>query len=336
VYQQRFPAFRYGGVDMTGDESGLNLQASRRIFLRNALLAGAGAAAVGITPLLGADAARAASATSDLGVKFGAMHSILPDWIAKAPSPFGKYSERRYFEAVNSIPKDWTAAACYSDYVTMSIRPNPDDLLHNKPVPDNGSGYTTLDDQIRHLISTCPDHAELTCWHEAQSNNPLRYPSFITKDSIPQIHEHVQRLCSTTPDADGGRVKYGCILTGPIKANTDWLGKDLDWYGVDIYDGPNFRYPNGNLNLDYLTARMDQNLKYWKTATKGPVSVRVTETNSAEDNHRKNWMLTLGQWMAANNGFRIITFWEGPDSGPWPPSKTVLDYYVTLQRRYGA
>lgn len=40
--------------------------------------------------------------------------------------------------------------------------------------------------------------------------------------------------------------------------------------------------------------------------------------------------------MAANNGYRMVTFWGGPDSGTWPPRQTVLDYYVYLQGVYGA
>jgi hypothetical protein len=82
---------------------------------------------------------------------------------------------------------------------------------------------------------------------------------------------------------------------------------------------------------------MDENLHYWQQAAGNrTVSVRITETNSAHDNHRKNWMLWLSEWMAANNGYRIVTFWGGKLSGNWPPSRTVLDYYRTLQGLYGA
>jgi hypothetical protein len=317
---------------MTRNETGAGRGTSRRTLLKGALLAGAGAAA-GVTSLSRAGTARAATGTP---IAYGAIHSIYPDWAANAPSPDGKNSERRYFDTVNYIPADWTTAACHSHYVTMSIRPNPDDLLNNNTIPDNGSGYTTLDGQIAHLLSTCPDHAELTCWHEAQSDNPLGYPSYITPASIQAIHAHVQSLCTSTPDADGGRVKYGCILTGPVSTNASWLGTDLDWYGVDIYDNANFQGPGGNLDQSAITGRMDGNLAAWQGATSKTVSVRITETNSNEDNHRKNWMLFLSEWMAANNGYRMITYWGGPDSGTWPPSQTVLDYYVYLQSVYGA
>jgi hypothetical protein len=48
-------------------------------------------------------------------------------------------------------------------------------------------------------------------------------------------------------------------------------------------------------------------------------------------------MLWLSQWMAANNGDRMITYWgTGSLSGLWPPSKTVREYYRTLQHKYGA
>jgi hypothetical protein len=83
---------------------------------------------------------------------------------------------------------------------------------------------------------------------------------------------------------------------------------------------------------------MDQNLEHWRAAAgTRKVNVRVTETNSPHDNHRKNWMLWLSQWMAANNGDRMITYWgTGSLSGLWPPSKTVREYYRTLQHKYGA
>jgi hypothetical protein len=317
---------------------------SRRMMLRNAALAGAGvtaaAALVRTGPALAAGVAPALRAAPDAAgtkIAYGAMHSIYPDWVANAPSPDGKNSERRYFQAVNSIPKNWKAAACHSSYVTMSIRPNPDDLLHNKTIPDNGSGFTTLDGQIRHFLSTCPDHAELACWHEAQGGNPIHYPKYITAASMRAIHAHVQKLCTTTPNADGGRVKYGCILTGPVGTNANWLGKGLDWYGIDIYDDKNFEKKNGLLDQGAITGRMDDNLRYWRNAAGiRDVSVRITETNSAHDNHRKNWMLWLSEWMAASNGYRMITFWGGPLSGDWPPSSTVRAYYRTLQHTYGA
>ena len=331
---------------MSDDESAVIRETSRRTFLRNALLVGAGATAVGVTSLSRAVTAQAVQTIADPTtapavltnrIAYGAMHDIYPAWVANAPSPDGKNSERRYFETENFIPKDWTAAACHSRYVTISIRPNPDDLIHNSTIPDNGSGYTTLDGQIKHLLSTCPDHAELTCWHEAQSDNPVHYPTYINAGNVRAIHQHMQNLCTNTPDADGGRVKYGCILTGPVSSNVDWLGHGLDWYGIDIYDGPAFRFPNGNLDQTAIADRMADNLSTWQTAKGGgTVSVRITETNSAEDNHRKNWMLFLSQWMVANNGYRIVTFWGGPLSGTWPPSETVLDYYVTLQSLYGA
>src|SRR5215467_12660086 len=243
--------------DMTGDESAAIRETSRRTFLRNALLVSAGATAVGVTSMSRALTAQVASAALTNEIAYGAMHSIYPDWVANAPSPDGKNSERRYFDTINYIPKDWATAACHSNYVTMSIRPNPDDLLHNNTIPDNGSGYTTLDGQIKHLLSTCPNHAELTAWHEAQSDNPLHYPTYITADNIRAIHQHVQHLCSNTPDADGGRVKYGSILTGPVSSNVSWLGQGLDWYGIDIYDGAAFRDPTtGNLIQSAITDRM--------------------------------------------------------------------------------
>jgi hypothetical protein len=311
---------------MARDESGAIGGTSRRTVLKGALSLGAGVAVAGVASLSGADTAQAApAAAAQTTIAYGAMHSIYPAWVANAPSPDGKNCERRYFK---SIPKDWKTAACHSDYVTISFDPDPAVLLAGK-----------LDSRIKDFLATCPNNVELTCWHEAERGNPLHYPANITNVTVPEIHAHMQNLCTNTPDAAGGRVKYGCILVGPVKTNADWLGKDLDWYGIDIYDGPNFRYKNnGDLNRSAIVGRMNENLEYWQIA-KGSgktVSVRITETNSHEDPHRKNWMLWLSEWMAAHNGSRMSTFWGGPDSGTWPPSKTVLEYYRTLQKEFGA
>lgn len=325
-------------MDMADSDTEAIGELSRRTLLRNAAIVGAGATAIGAASLSRAGAALATPALATTKIEYGAIHGVYPDWVANAPSPDHKNSERRYFGTVNFIPKDWKAAGCYSDYVTISIRPNPDDLLHNKTVPNNGSGFTTLDGQIKHLLSTCPDNVELASWHEAQSNNPLHYPKYVTAESMRAIHAHMHKLCSTTRNADGGRVKYGCILTGAVASNTNWLGKKLDWYGADIYDSKNFDKQDGLLDHDAITGRMDQNLEHWRAAAgTRKVNVRVTETNSPHDNHRKNWMLWLSQWMAANNGDRMITYWgTGSLSGLWPPSKTVREYYRTLQHKYGA
>ncbi len=29
-----------------------------------------------------------------------------------------------------------------------------------------------------------------------------------------------------------------------------------------------------------------------------------------DDSHRKNWYLWLSQWLVANNGFRMLTYWN--------------------------
>jgi hypothetical protein len=80
-----------------------------------------------------------------------------------------------------------------------------------------------------------------------------------------------------------------------------------------------------------ITSRMDANKAAFATVSNGTPSLRITETNSVYDNHRKNWLLFLSQWMVANNGFRLLTFWnpDGALSGPWPPSPTAIDYINT-------
>jgi hypothetical protein len=76
---------------------------------------------------------------------------------------------------------------------------------------------------------------------------------------------------------------------------------------------------------------MDQNKAAFAMVSHGTPSLRITETNSHLDGHRKNWLLFLSEWMVANNGFRLLMFFhaDGPLSGPFPPSDSVIQYFNT-------
>lgn len=238
-----------------------------------------------------------------------------------------------YLALPTDVPTAWPVTP--TAYSTYSIRPEPTPLLAGD-----------LDEALIALIATAPNHAELSSWHEAHTPGVgSNYPSYITASSLTAIHAYMQNLCSNNLNADGGHVKYGSIVTGPAASLTAWMGHNLDWYGIDIYDLPgpnggpgNFQNPDGTLSQSKINARMDANLAAWASLTNATPSVRICEANSPMDSHRKNWFLFLSEWMVANNGYRLMSFWDcgGSGSGCYPPSPTVLDYWNTvLEPTYG-
>lgn len=253
---------------------------------------------------------------------YGINHDDFNSFNCKIPD--GIHGYRVYRDSVITCTADDTPDACSarlntqwpndlrSDYSTLSLRIDPDTLLSGR-----------LDAALNELMDTAPDHAELTVWHEAGPGNPLSYPATITAASVTAMHAHMQALVTAH-----GHVKYGQIITGPANQMVDWLGKGLDWYGVDIYDNPTFENNDGTLSQDKIDNRMDNNKATFALVSNGTPSIRITETNSNMDNHRKNWYLFLSEWMVANNGFRMLLFFhaDGALSGPWPPSPTVIDY----------
>jgi hypothetical protein len=276
----------------------------------------AGAISTGCGTVSETDPASIEAATGDTTLVYGINHSLLNAFNCAVPN--GIHGYRHYRDKVLMTAADvdptWPTDPT-SNYGTLSLRPDPVALL-------SGS----LDAALDALMDTAPDHAELTIWHEAGPGNPLNYPPSITAASLTAMHAHMQALVTAH-----GHVKYGQIITGPANQMISWLGHGLDWYGVDIYDNPNFQKPDGTLDQDAITSRMDHNKAAFATVSNGTPSLRITETNSVHDNHRKNWYLFLSQWMVANNGFRLLTFWNpnGALSGPWPPSPTVIDYFNT-------
>jgi len=323
----------------------------RRTFLKGAGIVGAASLA---GPLLATASAGAASRK----VIYGANDFQFGQWVANAPSPDRKNSERRYFDAIvpyddgkgdksgkhHPLIKDWDSMGVHTNYAIVSLRVNPVYALqrHQVEIPDNGSGFRTLDGQLTHLLSTMPAHAVLTNWQEAGPSNTLKFPSYVDATRTRRLHNHVQHLTNKVK-ARGGHVNYGQILidnpTHP--AFISWLGNDLDTYMVDIYDFPNGAFRNGThgtLNQGKINRRMDGYKAAFSQATSATPLIHITETNSPNDGHRANWFLFLTEWMLANNGFRIVSHWHpnGPDSGAWPPSPGVLRSFRTLQHRFGA
>lgn len=359
----------------------------RRTFLKGAAMAGAATLAV---PLLGRSSASAATQ-----IIYGANHDYFADWTSyvsgtngpnpPAPgtplaSPDGKNCERRYFDAIvpyddgvgnktgaySPLITDWAAMQCLTNYAIVSLRINPVYALQSPQIqiPDNGSGFTTLDGQIKHLLSTMPAHSVLTNWQEAGPSNTLGFPSYVTASRTKGLHNHMQGLVNTVRGS-GGQVNYGqIVIDDPTGTGfNSWLGQNLDCYMIDIYDYSNnvywpaqcpvaqypkgvgdtgngrFRNSDGTLNQSKINSRMDNYLSAFRNATTAAAPIiHISETNSPVDGHRKNWFLYLTDWMMSNGGYRICSHWHlcGQDSGDWPTDTSVLDYFVYLQYAYGA
>jgi hypothetical protein len=350
----------------------------RRTFLKGAAMAGAATLAV---PLLGRTSARAST-----NIVYGANYDFYTRWTGyvsgnngpnppppgtSLASPDGKNCERRYFDGIvpfddngdetgpyTKLVPDWTTMACHTNYAIVSLRINPIYLLESpqRQIPDNGSGYTTLDGQINHLISTMPAHSVLTNWQEAGPGNTLNFPSYCTQSNISRLHNHMQALFN----ASSTQANYGQIVIDNPADIGPWLGQNLDCYMVDIYDYSDtlastvecpyplkvgqpgtgtFRNADGTLSQSKINTRMTNYLTAFKGATTATAPIiHISETNSPVDGHRKNWFLYLTEWMNSHGGYRICSHWHkcGKDSGDWPTDTSLLDYFVYLQYTYGA
>src|SRR5690349_16083489 len=125
---------------------------------------------------------------------------------------------RAYRDKYNFIPTVWPTKPDVPDApVTLSIRPVPDDLLAGR-----------LDDQLRQFIAAAPPGVKLSAWHEA--SNLGTYPDYINAETMAAVHEYMQELCR------GSNVRYGSIICAVPSETTAWMGTNLDWYGLDVYD----------------------------------------------------------------------------------------------------
>jgi hypothetical protein len=186
------------------------------------------------------------------------------------------------------------------------LAPDQPDLRSPEPqiqIPDNGSGLTTLNGQITHLLSTMPAHAALTNWQEAGPSNTLNFSSYVNASNTKALHNHMQTLVNTV-QANSGQVNYGqIVIDNPTNNEFDsWLGHNLDCYMVDIYDysanlAPTaecpsplkvgqpgtgtFRNADGTLSQSKINTRMDNYLTAFKGATTATAPIiHISETNS--------------------------------------------------------
>lgn len=218
-----------------------------------------------------------------------------------------KASGRRvYFPEVSFIPQQWPIVEGSS--AVLSIRPLPTDLLAGK-----------LDAQIRALLTTAPPDSALNTWHEAGNLADYNALGYITPETMTRVHLYMQNLCK------GTSVSYGAILCMPPTSMPPWMPGGLDWYGLDIYDWPQFRLPDGAIDIH---GRLERRLDLWLqvirqvSGQKSP-HLNICETNSNRLLYRAQWFTAVGQWLAANGGDRLLAFFSAAGCGPWLPDDEV-------------
>jgi hypothetical protein len=272
---------------------------SRRAVLgTGAALAGIGLAAAVAGPAQAA--ARSVPPGAGQGLRVGAN----AEWYAAVHAAVPQVTCRRvYYPEHNFVPTGWPAGPAGSTAL-VSIRPVPADLLAGR-----------LDGQIRAFLASAPPGSDLTTWHEA--GNLTGYPGYITAPAMRRVHRYMQRLCA------GTNVRYGPVLCMRPSSMTPWLVPGLDWYGLDIYDWPEFHDPRGPLDLrGRLYPRLDQ----WRgvvqqvTGRRAP-ALSICETNSVHPAHRPKWFSALAGWLGGNGGRCLLTYWsDSPGAvGPWLP-----------------
>jgi hypothetical protein len=271
------------GIDQSLPDDVSPEHASRRTFLKGVGLAGAAGLA---GPLLASTSASASAGT----LIYGINDDNYPAFTTDNPHGF-QYSYRAYddtvWEKTSDVPSAWITKHP-TDYVNWSVRPDLDMLLNHE-----------FDKQIIHLLSTAPDHAELTMWHEAAApphcgpGNKYAKPPWMTRGKLLAGHAYMQKLCASHPNSNGHHVEYGQIFIGPANQSNvgSWIAPHLYWYGVDIYDNSiywnNSKNPKSGLKESAIDARMTNNKKFLDGKAKG-YKLHITETNSHDPEHRKN------------------------------------------------
>jgi hypothetical protein len=150
----------------------------------------------------------------------------------------------------------------------------------------------------------------------------------------------MESLCAGTP------TRFGVLIIAPFGSVLNWLYKGDDWFGYDFYAFPRYLNPNGTINVTAVDTRMTNNLKTVQSFTGHRCPpMYLGEANAAKDSQRKTWFDTLTAWFAHHDCNRtgvVLTRWTdctpgSPHcglSGPWPPSKTVVDELKRLASQY--
>ena len=238
-----------------------------------------------------------------MGILFGSNSKVFD---AMKEAGVSVHTFRAYRDQYNFVPTGWPTKASVPDAkVTLSIRPVPADLLAGR-----------LDLQLRAFIASAPQGVKLSAWHEA-SNLP-GYPDYVNAANISAVHAYMQELCR------GSNVRYGSIICAVPSATKDWMGTNLDWYGLDIYDfgEGQFRNWTGRISKTKLFDRLDDMLHTCRELIgQDSPEIDICETNSPRRAHRADWFAMLAEWLHSNGGRCLQTFWNpsGSLSGPWLP-----------------
>jgi len=258
-----------------------------------------------------------------MSLKLGCNAGIFPAANSAVPGLLGV---RSYRDTVNDIPTVWPGVPGATN-TTVSLRPDLDALLGNTPVPDNGSGFTTLAGQITYLAQQAPVLSKLTIWHEAGNlyqDNPA-----ITPQKIRSSHVVCHTACA------GTNVDYGCIIYGDIVNMTQWIpgangSYPMDWYGIDVYDntasnnGSSFRNTDGSISQSKVNAYLTQyrTLAQARSGITWP-QIDICECNAslAREQYRGPFFKALASWLNSNGGRRLQVFYKtgGVDGGDWLP-----------------
>jgi hypothetical protein len=241
---------------------------------------------------------------------------------------------RRVYRDDGTLPQVWPGTQEGSAWnwwpgqrVIYSVRPDPAELAAGQ-----------LDAQVRAFVATAPPRSCLTSYHEAGALDHGQAYANLSRQTIRDVHVRMHYLCQ------GSNVAYGTITCGPPAQMYQWVpepGYPMDWYGVDIWDGPNWRADaTAALNVAALNARLAENLQYAqdRSGQADPV-LHVPETNSQYPAMRPGWLDAIAEWMSMNGGQLMCTHWDpgGPLSGAFPADDAALiaalNYVVT---QYGS
>jgi len=168
-----------------------------------------------------------------------------------------------------------------------SIRPHHDDLMAGN-----------LDAEIITALKLAPAHSLLTAYHEPELDSAVTIPI------MADINNYMIKLVHKTTS----NVRFGPVITA--HASADWCIPGMDFYGVDSYDWAGFADPANELST--WSARMP------------PGPRVVAETNTFKPGKRPAWFTGIYQWLKANHGIAMMTFWNpnGSLSGPFLPADT--------------
>lgn len=236
----------------------------------------------------------------------GANHDTFPALAGAVPGVTGR---RIYCARRDTWPATWPALAGTVTADVLSIRPTPVSLLAGEH-----------DTSLKHLISSAPYGSRLTCWHEAGSLAEYSAMPDITPANITAVHQHMWKLCM------GTGVGYGAILCMPPQQMSPWLPPGLHWYGLDIYDWPEFHWRN---TASIRTRALYNRLDYWAAtveAINGDTNcdLLICETNSHYPQHRPQWFTSVAEWALDVGAAGMLTFWHaaGAASGAWDSADT--------------